>query len=58
MWRQVLRSGSKIILEKRCLSYDQLSEKEKSTVMQAYFENRLFSMGEYIVVGQSEKSRQ
>lgn len=46
-----MRSGSKIFIEDRFLFYAQLSEKEQFRVMQAFFENRLHSLGGYIVVG-------
>ncbi|MDI6877756.1 MAG: hypothetical protein QMD16_00095 [Desulfitobacteriaceae bacterium] len=44
-----MRSGSKILLGSRFAGYDELSEKEQFMVMQAFFENRLLSLGGYIV---------
>jgi hypothetical protein len=45
-----LRSGNKIILDEECGTYYSLSEEKRFKILQAYFDQTLFAIGEYILI--------
>ncbi|MEA4902294.1 hypothetical protein [Desulfitobacterium sp.] len=45
-----MRSESKILLQGKCGTYYSFSEEERSKLLQAYFDQTLMAIGDYILI--------